>query len=179
MQFFCLTATKYSVKIVVCRTVVCRTIYRTEVRGLQKNFVSMELRRISNLCMRYMDNHAHKKYIDTITGTNGWIIGYLGKKEGEDVFQRDLERKFDITRSTASKVINLMVSKGLIKFEAVNYDARLKKLVLTDKAKDLVSIMHNDADMLEAKLVKGISEEELKMFLNCIEKMKNNLKEDM
>lgn len=146
---------------------------------MKKRSAAMELRRTSNLCMRYMDNYSHKKDIDSITGTNAWIIGYLYDRHGSDVFQRDLEKKFGITRSTASKVINLMVSKGLIVHEAVDYDARLKKLVLTAKATALVSIMHKDNDMLEALLTDDIPEEELEIFFRCINKMKENLKKNL
>lgn len=148
--------------------------------GIMKNrFASMELRRMSNLCMRYMDSHSHKKDIDSITGTNAWIIGFLYDKRGTDIFQRDLEKKFGITRSTASKVINLMVTKGLILREAVPYDARLKKLVLTDKAKELALLMHDDAILLEGKLTENISKKELENFFECIDKMKENLKNNL
>lgn len=141
--------------------------------------VAAELRRISNLTMRYLDRHSHKHYIDTITGTNGWVMIYLSEHSDEDVFQRDLEKRFDITRSTASKVINLMVAKGLLKFDKVPYDARLKKLILTDSAKDLVNLMKNDVEKLEELMVSGISQEDLELFYKCAEKMKNNLKENL
>lgn len=141
--------------------------------------VAMELRQLSNLCMRYMDHHSHKKYIDTITGTNSWIIGYLYDKGDEDIFQKDLEKKFGITRSTASKVINLMISKGLIEHHNVNYDARLKKLVLTEKAKELVSIMRRDSEKLERVLISDISKEDMILFKKCMQKMKNNIKKNI
>ena len=80
---------------------------------MKNKLVSMEIKHISNLSMRFMENNSHKEYIDSVTGTNCWIIGYIAGKEGEDVFQRDLEKKFGITRSTASKVIGLMVQKEI------------------------------------------------------------------
>lgn len=146
---------------------------------MRSGSVAMELRCISNLTMRYFDRHSHKHYIDTITGTNGWVIIYLSEHEDEDIFQRDLEKRFDITRSTASKVINLMVSKGLLEFEKVTYDARLKKLVLTDKARELVNLMKEDGRRLENLITSGISAEDLELFLRCAEKIKNNLKENL
>ena len=50
----------------------------------------------------------------------------------------DLEKEFDITRSTASKNVDLLVENGFIVREQVDYDARLKKLVLTEKAKEVL-----------------------------------------
>lgn len=143
---------------------------------MNKNSVAMELKCISNLCMRYMDNHSHKKDIDSITGTNSWIIGYLSTRQGEDVFQRDLEKRFSITRSTASKVINLMVTKGLIERQSVPHDARLKKLILTKKAESLATLMQDDGKKLDEILTQDLTDTEVTIFLNCINKMKENLK---
>ena len=143
---------------------------------MKNKLVAMEIRHISNLCMRFMENNSHKDYIDSVTGTNCWIIGYIAGKEGEDVFQRDLEKKFGITRSTASKVIGLMVQKGLIEYKPVDYDARLKKLVLTPKAQELKNIMDLDVMVLEDALLEGITQEEKDAFFRCVDKMKDNLK---
>ena len=77
--------------------------------------LGIELRKLSNLTCRYFDQQTNKRAVDAVTGTNGWIIGYIARreKEGREVYQRDLETRFGITRSTASKVVALMVQKGL------------------------------------------------------------------
>ena len=75
--------------------------------------LGIELRKLSNLTCRYFDQQTNKRAVDAVTGTNGWIIGYIARreKEGREVYQRDLETRFGITRSTASKVVALMVQK--------------------------------------------------------------------
>ncbi len=138
--------------------------------------IAMELHSLSNMNRRFMDNNSHKKMVDSITGTNGWIIGYLDHNSDRDVFQRDLEETFGITRSTVSKVVNLMVQKGLIDRSCVEHDARLKKLTLTDKSRELISIMHKDNEMLEQTLTAGFSEEEKSQLMEYIIRMKNNMK---
>ena len=72
--------------------------------------------------------------LEELSGTNGRIIRFLSEHENEDVYQRDLEKEFGITRSTASRVITLMAEKGLVTRTGVGHDARLKKLALTEKA---------------------------------------------
>ncbi|MBQ8210020.1 MAG: winged helix-turn-helix transcriptional regulator [Clostridia bacterium] len=138
--------------------------------------IAMELHSLSNMNRRFMDNNSHKKMVDSITGTNGWIIGYLDHNSHRDVFQRDLEETFGITRSTVSKVVNLMVQKGLVARSAVEHDARLKKLTLTDKSRELISFMHEDNDKLEKILTDGFSEEEKTQLMEYINRMKNNMK---
>ena len=95
---------------------------------MTKEYVSRKLHSLSNLIMRYFDNSPIKKSLDQVTGTNGWIIGYLADHDDRVIYQKDLEKEFGITRSTASKVVNRMEQKGLIRRECVAEDARLRKL---------------------------------------------------
>lgn len=139
------------------------------------NKIGIELRYLNNLIRRYVDNKLHKKYIDSVTGTNGWIIAYIAAHG--DVFQKDLEAEFGITRSTASKVVGLMVQKGLIEHRSVPQDARLKKLVLTDKAMELSKLMNQDHEAVDQTLKKGFTEEELSNLHSYIERMKQNILE--
>ncbi len=124
-----------------------------------------------------MENKANKKYVDNITGTNGWIIGYISDHSDRDIYQRDLEEEFSITRSTASKVVNLMVRKGLIVRQSVTHDARLKKLVLTDKALDIAKLMDQDGENLEKTLRQGFSDDEIETLHRFLERLKKNLSE--
>lgn len=138
--------------------------------------IGLELRSLNNLIMRYMKNRPHRKQVESITGTNGWIIAFLADHSYLDIYQRDLEQKFGITRSTTSKVLNLMEQKGLIERQSVACDARLKKIVLTDKAWEISEWMKEDAAYVEKVLTRGFSEEELLNFRLSIERMKENIK---
>jgi DNA-binding MarR family transcriptional regulator len=136
----------------------------------------IELRSISNLILRNMKNFAHRDYVEKMTGTNSWIIAYLADNLDRDIFQKDLEEEFSITRSTASKVVNLMVKKGFIERQSVLQDARLKKLVLTPQAIELSKLIFEDGEQFEARLTDGFSSEELNTFFSFIERMKNNIR---
>lgn len=142
---------------------------------MQKAPLGREIHSLSNLIMRYVENTSAKKQIESITGTNSWIIKYIDDHKDTDVFQRDLEHKFGITRSTASKVINLMVEKGLILRESVSYDARLKKLVLTPKAQKIAQRITQDVQEIDAAISRGFSEEELKLLHQYIKRIKQNV----
>ena len=137
--------------------------------------VCFEFKVISNLIRREMDNSANKQYLDSLTGTNGWVIGYLIRNDGKDIFQRDLEAEFSIRRSTASSILKRMEKNGLIRREPVDYDARLKKLVLTEKSFEVHSLIMDDINMVEKKLVNGLTEAELNTFFETADKLKRNL----
>ena len=51
-----------------------------------------------------------------------------------DLYQRDIEEEFRIRRSTASGILKLMEKNGFIYRKSVARDARLKQIVLTEKA---------------------------------------------
>lgn len=144
---------------------------------MKEKLIGFELKCLNNLIMRKVENLPGKNEIDSITGTNGWIIGFLAENADKDIYQKDLEQRFSITRSTASKVLILMEKKGLIQRCSVPHDARLKKLVLTEKAWKLSEQMINDAMRIEATLTKEFTEEELKTLYHYIQRMKNNIQE--
>lgn len=90
--------------------------------------------RTATMIRRKADSNVYMNKVHKITGSNGWILGYLAEHEDEDVYQKDIEEKFCVTRSTVSKVLKGMESKGLLRRESVSSDARLKRLVLTEEA---------------------------------------------
>lgn len=143
---------------------------------MKERTVGLELRCLNNLIMRSIEKMPHRKQVESITGTNGWIIGYLAENSSGDIYQKDLEQHFSITRSTASKVLNLMERKGLIERRSVAHDARLKKIVLTEKAWEVSAWMREDRLFLEKILTKGFTAEELQNFLQSVRKMKENIR---
>ena len=141
----------------------------------ERYYINTELRILSRNINNYFINYGNRKKVDRMTGSGGWIISYIAENYNRDVFQRDLEKEFDITRSTASKNVDLLVENGFIEREQVDYDARLKKLVLTEKAKDVFKIMRNDRAALEDQMLKGFSDEEKKQLRVFLKRLSSNL----
>ncbi len=142
---------------------------------MENRRVGFELHRSSRIVKRYMDNDASKSYVEKITGTHGWVIGYLYNNRHRDIFQKDFEREFDIRRSTASKILSLMESNDLITRESVPYDARLKRIVLTEKALEVQSVVENAFAGMEEKIKEGISDGELEVFFRVLDKVNKNM----
>ena len=68
-----------------------------------------------------------------------------------------------------------LIENGFIVREPVDYDARLKKLVLTDKAREVFKIMRNDRAALEDQMLKGFSDEEKKQLRVFLKRLSSNL----
>ena len=139
--------------------------------------IDKEICCVANLIRKEFDNLVFGSVYseERITRMNIWIIDYIYDKKGEDVFQKDIERKMSITRSTASKIIDLMVQKKLVERSAVGYDARLKKLTLTPKALKLRDEMEKNSKKVYEKVMAGFSEEEEQLLLSYILRIKGNM----
>lgn len=133
------------------------------------------IKSLSRVIGRRADSSAGRQYLESLTGTNGWIIGYLAHNTHRDIFQKDIEEHFSVRRSTVSRVVTLMEQKGLVERRSVDSDARLKRLVLTDKALKIHDAIQSDLEEMESQLVEGISEDELDTFRRVAEKMMANM----
>lgn len=132
---------------------------------------------LDNILYRNMLAIGKRYDYDQLTVMNGWILRYLSMNEGKEVFQKDIENEFGITRSTVTGIIKLMEQKGFITRISVPRDARLKQLVLTDMGRKYEEQMGSQMRQNNLQLQKNITEEEMKTFLRVIDKIKQNVKE--
>lgn len=140
----------------------------------KEKHLGFEIRTLSNLVKRYFEQQKPEEF-DNSTGVHGWAIRYFYENRNKDIFQRDFEARFSIRRSTATNMLQLMEKNGIIRRESVSYDARLKKIVLTDKAVEIHKKATKNIEKIETTLKKGITEEELVSFYSVMEKIKANL----
>ena len=62
--------------------------------------IGFQIRTLSHLVKRVVDQNAFPGESAHPTGVQGWIIGYLYENQGKEVFQRDIQEQFSIRRST-------------------------------------------------------------------------------
>ena len=140
--------------------------------------LGLEIKRLNNLISRNISNLETISLLNEISNSNGFILRYIEEHEDEVITQKDIEKAFGITRSTASTVLSLMEKKELIVREVLKEDNRVKKVLITDKGKKINSDIKKEIDQFELNLIKGFNAEELKQFLFYIDKLKENLKEE-
>jgi DNA-binding MarR family transcriptional regulator len=141
----------------------------------EKKEVCLEIRILSNMIKRHVDKATSKSFMNNLTGTHGWALGYLQAHKGQDIFQKDIETAFSIRRSTATHILQLMEKNGLIIRISVEHDARLKKIVLTEKARNLHALIVNEIKNTESMIIDGIQEQDVRTFFSVVERMKLNL----
>ncbi len=134
-----------------------------------------EIRIISNLMRRRLDSSAVMTRSKNITGTGGWLLGYLYANRDRDIYQRDVEKEFSIRRATSSKVITRLEEKGFVRRENVDCDARLKKLVLTEEGMKIQRDVCRELDDFDEKLISVLTEDEQKTLFELLGKIKDSL----
>lgn len=142
---------------------------------MKKERLGFEINHCARVIRRYIDTNAIKSHVDEMTGTHGWAIAYFYDHRDRDIFQKDFEKEFDIRRSTASNILALMEKNGLIIRESVPQDARLKKIILTQKAVDIHKKVSEAFEKMEEEISAGLSKEEISVLLNTLQKIKNNI----
>ena len=142
-----------------------------------KNEIGFAIRRLYNSIKRDIEKSKTNLGLEETKGVGGWAIKFLYENRTQDIFQRDFEEKFSIRPSTASKMLKTMEHKGLIERVSVANDARLKKIVLTEKAIERHKKICQDIKNREERLREGLSEEEQKLFFSVMEKLIANLEE--
>ncbi len=134
-----------------------------------------QIHHLSRLMKKGVDHSPAKSCMEHLAGMHGWIIGYLYHHNDRDIYQRDLENDLGMSRSTVSTILQLMEKNGLITRHSVPSDARLKKLVLTDKAVKLLTEFEEDCRNLDEIALSGVSAEDRERFLEICGIMIRNL----
>ena len=137
--------------------------------------IGFEIRTLSNLIRRDVEKNIAAMDPKPNGRVHGWAINYFYENRDRDIFQKDFEEKFLIRRSTASNMLKLMEKDGYIKRVSVENDARLKKIVLTDKVIKTHTAICRDIAAREKRLRKGLTDEELEAFFRIVEKLKKNM----
>ena len=84
-----------------------------------------------------MDTRIAAEVTPELTGVRGMLLGEIicANNENRDVYQRDVEQWFHIRRSSVTAILQGMEQDGFITRSAVAKDARLKRLIATEKGR--------------------------------------------
>lgn len=95
------------------------------------------LNQTSRLIRRALDARINAEVSSELSGVRGMVLGDIvrAERQGRDVYQRDIEQWFNIRRSSVTAMLQGMEQDGFITRSAVAKDARLKRLIATEKGR--------------------------------------------
>lgn len=111
-----------------------------------------------------------------ITGVQAGMIQFIFEKSRKkDIFAKDIEKQFDIRRASIAGILQNMEKNGLIKRETIDNDARLRKILLTNKALEIRKEVEESVKKVEEQVIQGLTKEEEKKYIELTKKMSENL----
>ncbi len=140
--------------------------------------IGLEIKRISHFIKRRLELSSDPEICRELTWPQMEVILFI-KGQEDDVYQKDIERHFDVNRSSVSLMLSNMQNKGLISRERIKSDARLNKIILTEKSVKLLNAMKNQMTEVEAIISKGITQQEAETMLRVFDKIRDNLNGEM
>lgn len=138
--------------------------------------LGLDISKINHIISRKMDAAVISSIDDNLTVSQAYVIDFINMEgKHRDIFQKDLEKQFDLKRSSISLMLNNMEKSDLIQRIPVEQDARLKKIILTQKAMMLNEKIFNAISSIENKLCEDLTLEEIRVFYKVLDKIRNNL----
>lgn len=126
----------------------------------QEMRISFVLREIQNLCKLAIHKGLPRFEKGPKSQLQGGILGYLYHHMGGPVYQKDLEKEFRISRATATNTLQVMEREGLIVRRALDKDARLKRIQLTEEAYRNHRQIEDHMNRMDRRMLEGMSEAE-------------------
>ena len=111
------------------------------------------------------------------TPTQMKILGYIIDNYEKDIYQKDLEEVFNLSRATISDVLRRMENNGLITREQNPNDVRSKKINLSEGAYQIFEVGRKRMDYIEKKAIRDIPSSSIDVFVSVIDKMISNIYE--
>lgn len=97
------------------------------------------------------------------------IIDFIANHPKKVILQRDLEREFNIKRSTATVLVQRMGKKGLLIYgKSPTGDKRQKQILLTTEARELSSNISHYLRDTDTRLLAGFSEQQIEVIISFL-----------
>lgn len=145
---------------------------------MDENNILFQIKSLEQLILRdffrkiMCENHEIKKIPSP---TQMRIIDYLTQNQNKKVYQKDLENIFNLRRATISEVLITMEKNNMIERVISKDDTRTKEIKLSEYSKKFFETSKKRILELEHVITKDIDNEDLKTFVNVINKMKENI----
>lgn len=139
--------------------------------------VAFMLREIQNQIKRIIHKSSPRFEKGPRSQLQGGILGYLFHHRDGPVYQRDIEKEFQVSRATATNTLQVMERDGLIVRRAQDRDARLKRIQMTEETYQNHRQIEAHMDMMDRRMLGGLTDEEVKQLRRLLGVLQRNLEE--
>lgn len=92
--------------------------------------------------------------------------------------QKDIAKKLDISAATVAVTVKKLESAGFVTKETNDSDNRCNRVSITQEGRNILARAKCIFDSVDENMFSGLSEQELSVFVGCLEKIQENLRSD-
>ena len=125
----------------------------------------------ANLLHQMQLNQIFKEFDLTASHTFSLIYLFEAKRAQKEVNQKDIEREMDVSNPTVTGILNRLEHKGLIERVECPSDARVRNIVVTEKALEIDKQLQIKFREAEEELIASLSEKEADELQRLLKKI--------
>jgi len=142
-------------------------IYETAIKLVSKNIEFVQKAGLSN-----------QQWIILIHLAKDPNLPYLIREQHDKpMMATELADSLGVTRANITNLLNVLMTKKLVKQIEDKEDRRIKRLILTEKAEKLIMKIHPERIESNKIQLKGLSQQEKKQFLSHLQLITKNMME--
>ncbi|RYM06643.1 MarR family transcriptional regulator [Sporolactobacillus sp. THM7-7] len=128
-----------------------------------------KLERELAVIIRRFRREIHRLHGKKVSGHEFIFLAHLARHQPEKV--SDIAKKFEVTASYATMVVDKLIKKGVVHRERSQKDRRVVQLTMTDKGMDLFHTLKRERHTFIQRMFANINDEELRTLLDLLEKL--------
>ena len=125
----------------------------------------------ANLLHQMQLNQIFKEFDLTASQTFSLIYLFEAQRAQKEVNQKDIEREMDVSNPTVTGILNRLEHKGLIERVECPSDARVRNIVVTEKALEIDKQLQIKFREAEEELIASLSEKEADELQRLLKKI--------
>ena len=134
--------------------------------------IGMLMSKVDRLCTKKFVQNARKFGMD-ISQDQWMVIGPIWKQKG--ISQKEIAEYCGKDKTSVTKIIDTLEKKNLLVRYSDQIDQRIKRVVLSNKGKDLMKNVMPVIEQHRNDLLEGIKSKEIETFKIVLKKIHNNL----
>lgn len=143
----------------------------------KENTVGLQIKRLSSIFSRRVENLDGLKSLNEQLGTNAFILLHLVNHKNKTICQNDIKTRFGITKGTISKILSNLEQKEYISRIEIGNDKRKKQIIPTQKAIDVVNAIQDEIAEIDTAVTKDFTSEERAQFIEYLKRAIKNIED--
>ncbi|MEQ8743624.1 MarR family transcriptional regulator [Parasphingorhabdus sp.] len=114
-----------------------------------------------------------------ITRSQWSLLAALSRMGDKGMMQVELARHLDVGKVTVGGLVQRMVAAGLLRREKDAYDARVRRVFITDKGYQIIQEMESIGTANNDSILQGVAYQDLRIAEEVLAKVKVNIRAEL